>query len=196
MIEHFEILVEEPSAEAMLRTLLPRFIGSTTFEVYSYGGKSDLLAKLPSRLRGYADWLPRNWRIVVLVDRDAEDCVALKKRLVADAVGAGLVTRGLLRVVNRIAVEEIEAWYFGDWEAVREAYPKVSASVPTQSRYRDPDAISGGTWEAFEKILQAGGYMRGGLQKIEAARAVAACMEPGRNTSHSFQAFWQAVTAP
>jgi hypothetical protein len=25
-------------------------------------------------------------------------------------------------VVNRLAIEELEAWYFGDWEAVRAAY--------------------------------------------------------------------------
>ena len=49
------------------------------------------------------------------------------------------------QVVTRIAIEELEAWYFGDWEAVREAYPGVSPSVPQQAPYRDPDAIRGGT---------------------------------------------------
>lgn len=199
MIEHLEILVEERSAEEALRALLPRFIGSTTFEVYSYGGKRDLLAKLPSRLRGYAAWLPGSWRVIVLVDRDGDDCMALKRQLTGAAVEAGLVTRskagGRAAAIGRIAIEELEAWYFGDWEAVRQAYPKVSASIPEQSRYRDPDAISGGTWEAFEKILQAGGYMKGGLRKGDAARAVAAQMQPERNKSRSFQVFWRAVTA-
>jgi hypothetical protein len=70
----------------------------------------------------------------------------------------------------------------------------VSANIPAKSRYRDPDAISGGTWEAFERVVQAGGYMKGGLRKIEAARAVAERMQPERNTSRSFKAFWSALT--
>lgn len=196
-IEHLEILVEEPSAEAALRTLLPRFLDRVSYEVYPHGGKDDLLAKLPARLHGYAAWLPENWRIVVVVDRDESDCTELKARLESVAAAAGIVTRSRNKrryvLVNRIAVEELEAWYFGDWEAVREAYPRVSATVPSKSRYRDPDAISGGTWEALEAVLQGVGYMKGGLRKIEVARAVAARMQPGRNTSHSFQSFWSAI---
>ncbi|HKO56597.1 MAG TPA: DUF4276 family protein [Thermoanaerobaculia bacterium] len=195
-IEHLEILVEEPSAEAALRALLPRFLADVTFAVYSHGGKADLMAKLTERLRGYAAWLPHTWRIVVVVDRDDEDCMTLKKRMDGIAAAAGLVTPSASRrraLVNRIAIEELEAWYFGDWTAVRTAFPKVRATIPSQSRYRNPDAIAGGTWEAFERILQTGGYMKGGLRKIEAARAVAERMQPDRNTSRSFQAFWRAI---
>ena len=198
MIEHFEILVEEPSAEAALRALLPRFIGDATFEVYPHGGKDDLIAKLPVRLRGYARWLPANWRILVLVDRDEEDCVLLKRQLEEIAAAASVISKSVNGLVyslaNRIAVEELEAWYFGDWEAVREVFPRVSPTVPAKSRYRDPDAVAGGTWEAFERILQAGGYMEGGLRKIETARAIGGRMQPERNTSRSFRTFWSAVT--
>jgi hypothetical protein len=197
MIEHLEVLVEEPSAEAALRVLLPRYLRDVTFEVYPHQGKGDLLNKLPQRLRGYAAWLPENWRIVILVDRDDEDCVELKRRMEGFASTAGLSTRSSRSrsraVVNRIAIEELEAWYFGDWDAVREAFPKVSATVSAQSAYRDPDAISGGTWEAFERILQASGYMEGGLRKTEAARVIAAHLVPERNTSRSFQSFWSGV---
>ena len=85
-----------------------------------------------------------------------------------------------------MAIEELEAWYFGDWSAVRRAYPRVSAKVPRQAKYRFPDAIKGGTWEAFERILKRAGYFRTGLRKIEAARAVAEHMDPERNSSPSF----------
>jgi hypothetical protein len=90
-------------------------------------------------------------------------------------------------VVTRLAIEELEAWYFGDWEAVRAAYPRLPATIPAQAKYRDPDAIVGGTWEALERILQKAGYFSLGLAKIEAARAIAAHMVPERNTSRSFQ---------
>lgn len=198
-VEHVELLVEEPSCEAALRLLLPRILGATSFEVYPHSCKDELLTRLPDRLRGYAAWLPPGWRVVVVVDRDDDDCGDLKAQLETMARTAGLFTRsqpdkrGLFAVVNRLAIEELEAWYFGDWEAVRAAYPRVNANVPMQARYRDPDAIKGGTWEAFERILKAAGYFKTGLRKIEAARAVATHMDPSRNTSTSFRVLHDAL---
>ena len=98
-------------------------------------------------------------------------------------------------MVNRIAIEELEAWFFGDWEAVRSAYPKVPASQLQKAGFRDPDAIKGGTWEAMERVMQGAGYFGGGLRKIELARSVAAHMVAERNRSASFRAFVEAVAA-
>ncbi|WP_095986405.1 DUF4276 family protein [Cystobacter fuscus] len=190
-VEHVEVFVEEPSMEAFLRLVLPRMLGDTSFEVYTHQCKDELLMRLPERLRGYASWLPETWRIVVVVDRD-DDCVALKCELERLALEAGLSTRSSPKqkgysVVNRVAIEELEAWYFGDWDAVRAAYPRVKPTVPAQSKYRDPDGIAGGTWEAFEHVLKNAGYFKTGLRKIEAARAVGEHMVPSRNLSRSFQ---------
>jgi hypothetical protein len=196
-VEHVEVLVEEPSMEAALSLLLPRLLGDSSFTVYSHQCKEQLLASLPGRLRGYGSWLPGNWWILVIVDRDDDDCGALKANLDKMARDAGFITglgvqSGCRRVVNRIAIEELEAWYFGDWEAVLAAYPRVSASVPGRSRFRDPDGIRG-TWEALERIMQRAGYFKGGLRKIEAAREIARHWEPVRNRSRSFRAFYDAV---
>ncbi len=184
--------------EAALRALLPKIVEGLSFDIHAYQGKKDLLRKLPSRLRGYAAWLPESMRIVVVVDRDYVPCRALKTRLERLAEDAGLVTRSKARgkrctVVNRLAIEELEAWYFGDWEAVRAAYPRVPGTIPTHERYRNPDAVTGGTWEAFERILQKAGYFGVGLPKIEVARAVAAHMVPDRNRSRSFQVLRDAL---
>jgi hypothetical protein len=193
--EHLEILVEEPSMEAFLRELLPRMLpDGTTFDIYPYQCKDDLLAKLPDRLRGYSSWLPDTWRIVVVVDRDDDQCKPLKRRLEAFATGANLRTRtsagsNRWQVANRIAIEELEAWFFGDWHGVAEAYPRVSRSIPNKQQYRDPDDIRGGTWEAFERVLQRAGYFENGLRKTEAARNLGKCVDPGRNSSRSFQVF-------
>ena len=149
--EHLEFLVEEPSMEAFLRVALPRMIpGSCSFNIHPFRGKSDLLRKLPGRLRGYQRWIPPNYRIVVLVDRDDQDCHVLKADLEAAAGMASLLTRsqagvGQWQIANRIVIEELEAWYFGDWGAVRRAYPRVSPNIPLRVSYRDPDAIRGGT---------------------------------------------------
>jgi hypothetical protein len=47
------------------------------------------------------------------------------------AISAGLITKSScqkdksFQVLNRIVVEELEAWFFGDVQAIRQAYPKV-----------------------------------------------------------------------
>lgn len=197
-VAHVEVLVEEPSAEAALLLLLPKMLGNASFQVYPHSCKDDLLKRLPERLRGYAAWIPDDWRIVVVVDRDDDDCQKLKKSLEAMAAEAGLATKSnpksnRFAVVNRLAIEELEAWYFGDWEAVQQAYPKVKANIPSQAKYRSPDDIKGGTWEAFERVMKAAGYFKTGLRKIEAARAVATHMDPDRNTSRSFQVLRDAL---
>lgn len=193
--EHLEILVEEPSMEAFLRELLPRFLGGrATFEVHPFQGKDDLLEKLPARLRGYANWLPKTARVVVVVDCDDDDCKTLKQKMEKAAADAGLRTRSAAttnewKVANRIAIEELEAWYFGEWIGVRSAFPKVSKTIPSKAKYRDSDAVRGGTWEAFERILQKAGYFKSGLRKTEIARALGKQFCPDRTTSRSFAAF-------
>jgi hypothetical protein len=108
---------------------------------------------------------------------------------IIDVAGLPASPRARERAFCRIAVEELEAWYFGDWEAVRDAYPKAPPTIAVQAKYRRPDAITGGTWEAFERVMRRGGYFRGGLQKIEAARRIGEHVDPDRNTSPSFQVF-------
>jgi hypothetical protein len=91
---HIEFLVEEPSAEAALQNLVPKICGSgITFGIHAYRSKTDLLSKLPQRLKGYGNFLPPDWRIVVLVDEDREDCQSLKEKLDRAARDAGLVAR-------------------------------------------------------------------------------------------------------
>lgn len=197
-VAHVEVLVEEPSMEAALRALLPNLLGDRTFGLYPYECKQDLLQKLPDRLQGYSAWLPNDWRIVVVVDRDDDDCHSLKQRMEEAAAQASLVSKSAADdldyvVINRLAIEELEAWYFGDWQAVQAAFPKVPRTIPQKAQYRDPDAIRGGTWEAFERVLQRAGYFPNGLRKIEAARAVAGNWNPDHNRSRSFQVFRDAI---
>ena len=198
---HIEILVGERSARAALELLVPRIIGSQhTFIVHAFQGKPDLLAKLPKRLRGYRGWMRDELRVMVLMDEDRQDCIDLKTRLEADAAQAGLHTRrtaagSAVQVVNRIAVEELESWFFGDVEAIVAAFPRISPSLASRRPYRDPDAIRGGTWEALERVLQQAGYYGGGLTKIDAAGRVARHMDPDRNRSRSFRVFRDALRA-
>jgi len=197
---HIELLVEEPSIEAALSELLPKILGvRATWTIHPFQGKNDLLVKLPSRLKGYAAWLTQDAFIIVLVDEDRENCRRLKQQLENAAIDSGLSTRDSRRngdriqVVNRIAVEELEARFFGDVPAMVRAYPGIPASLSEKEKYRDPDAIAGGTWEALERVLQKAGYFKGGLAKIEAARSIAGKMNPQHNRSKSFRCFRDAL---
>lgn len=201
MLERLIVFVEEPSMEVVLEKLLPKLMDDADFEIRRFQCKDDLLKNLPDRLRGYTAWLPDNWAILVLVDRDDDDCQVLKQALESMTAEAGLVSKtnagpgNRFQVVNRIAIEELEAWFFGDWQAVQAAYPRVSKTIPQKAGFRDPDAILGGTWEALERVLKKAGYFKTGLRKMECARAVTQKMDPTRNTSKSFQTFCGAVSA-
>jgi len=191
---HIEFLVEEPSAEALLRGLVPRIVGQEiSFEIHVHQGKKDLLAKLPRRLRGYRQWLPADWRIIVLVDEDRQDCRAIKSQMENAARGARLATPGsprpgaTIQVCNRLAVEELEARYFGDVDALVKAFPSVPRTLAQQAKYRNPDAIGGGTWETLQRVLQKAGDYLGGLNKIDRARTLSPHMDPDRNRSRSFR---------
>lgn len=194
MVEHLEFLVEELSMEALLHGLLPNLLAVQTYDIRVFQGKPDLLRKLPQRLKGYTSAFHALTKIIVLVDRDTDDCIDLKHQLEQIATRAGVRTRskpdweGRFTIINRIVIEELEAWYFGDWQAVRAAYPKAPRRLPPKYRY--PDAIRGGTWEAFERVLK----MRSGLNKVEAARRIGPHFDPQRNTSPSFRCFCEALT--
>jgi hypothetical protein len=199
---HLEFLLEEPSTEAALLNLLPKMLAETiTFRLHNFHDKLNLLKQLPNRLQGYRNWLPADSRIVVLVDEDRAPCTPLKQQMEECARQAGLLTKSAalanasFQVLNRIAVEELEAWFFGDITALNRAYPRVPTSLGEKEKYRDPDAIVGGTWEALEKVLQTYGYYAAGLPKIEAARNITQHMEPARNRSKSFQHFHTGLQA-
>lgn len=193
---HIEFLLEEASAEIVLNEIVPKIIGSdVTFRIHDLQGKHKLLKNLPNRMKGYSSILKthEDWRVVVLIDEDREDCEELKQKLEDFVKDAGLTTPSMsknFKVLNRIVVEEIEAWFFGDLNALRETYPKVSSNLTKREAYRNPDEIKGGTWEALERVLSnAGYYAKGYFPKTEVARNIAPFMNPEINTSKSFQVF-------
>lgn len=200
-VESLHVLMEEPSMEDALQILLPRMVRpDIELKFIQFGDKGNLLRELPSRLRGYKQWLPATAMILVVVDRDNDDCHALKQQLEECAAHAGFRTKssphedGGFQIINRIAIEELEAWYFGDWQAVRMAYPRMP-DLAGKAAYRRSDEIAGGSWEALERELQKRGYFGSGLRKREFARAVAEYMQPNRNLSPSFACLRDAVMA-
>ena len=112
----------------------------------------------------------------ILQDQDTKNCYELKKALLTLCEGSER------RVLVRIACQEMEAWYFGDMEALALAYdnPKLR-KISAQRKYRVPDEIQSPKEELYRLIPEH--------QQIAGAKRVAPHMDIDRNTSESFRQF-------
>lgn len=191
-----EILVEEQSAEEALRHLLPRLIGNRAqWKLINLGSKYKLLRALPQRLAAYSQRIGQgeDLRVMVLVDRDDDDCEVLKRRLEAAAINAGLATKstpdaeGRFHIVNRIVIEELESWFIGDASALRKAFTGLPKIEQNRGIFRNPD--NGGSWEALHRFLKQHGIYKSSFPKIDAARRIAPHLDIQQNRSRSFQVF-------
>ena len=145
-----------------------------------------------------------------LLMRDRRDCYELKAELERTAREAGFVTKSSalpnsdFQVVNRLAIEELEAWFFGDVEApgYTQLIPPVRVSINLeqyQARYRNPDAIH--RW--YIRSIGAFANRRKNYHtpkdklcaNLEVAQNIAQHMEPNRNKSKSFQVFVEGLKA-
>lgn len=197
-----EFLVEEPSAEESLNHLLRRLIGQRAqWKLINLGSKHRLLRALPQRLAAYRRRIDKgeDLRVVVLVDRDDDDCAVLKRQLEDAARQAKLTTKsaptstGRFLVVNRVVVEELESWFIGDPNALRQAFSSLPEISDRSGIFRNPD--NGGSWEALHRFLKKHGIYKGSYPKIDAARRIAPWMDLRTNRSHSFRQFVDGVEA-
>ena len=126
---------------------------------------------------------------MVVVDCDTRDCVRFLRELDAILRDCHPAPRTLFR----LAIEETEAWYFGDHDAITTAYPH--AKRPVLDSYEQDSQR--GTWERLADALYPGGaaklieegWPRPGEVKCEWARMIAPRMDPSLNESHSFGKF-------
>ena len=201
---HIEILIEDSSGAQLLNYLLPRILGSQgephTWRLHSYRGigrippglkttveaaKRILLEQLPKILRGYAK-TPGIDAVVVVLDSDRKDCRAFLAELKALADECEMSSKTLFR----LAIEEMEAWYLGDREALSKAYPR--AKTKALDGY-EQDSVCG-TWEMVADALHPGGSKKvtkagwplPGQLKHEWAEQIGPLMDIENNASPSF----------
>ncbi len=101
------------------------------------------------------------------------------------------------KTLFRLAIEEMEAWYLGDREALLAAYPRAKAEV--LRRYQQ-DSICG-TWELLADAIHPGGstaikkagWPLPGQVKAEWAEKIGPLLEPQRNESPSFIKFCEGL---
>lgn len=171
-------LLEEYSMKVFLEGLLPRVFPELSFLCVAHQGKQDLEKSVPRKLKV---WNEPGARFIVVRDNDGGDCVDLKRRLLALCPDD---KREATRV--RIACQELEAWYFGDLQALAEVYGDgIERAIKGKARFRDPDAIDHPS-RALEQMAPS-------FQKVGGARALSARLSAERNTSRSFRFFLEAV---
>lgn len=207
---HFEVLVEDQSGKKSLDILIPKIIGNEhTFAVHPYkgigripknlGASSDarkriLLDQLPRLLRGYGktfDNYPDDYPAAVILVCDLDDkCLKAFREELYDILDA---CNPRPETSFCIAIEEGEAWFLGDIQAVKSAYPKAKDAV--LNRYVN-DSICG-TWEKLADavypggaaVLSSKGWQVVGAEKSEWSEKITLHMDLDGNASPSFGYF-------
>ncbi len=207
---HFEILIEDQSGKKALDILVPKIIGKDhTFRVIAYKGigripgsmnsnvdvsKRMLLDNLPRLLNGYGrSWTNYSAAVFVVCDLDDKCLKTFKQELlnILDNCNIKPKTRFC------IAIEEGEAWFLGDIQAIKKAYPKAKDVV--LNRYVN-DSICG-TWERLadaiyrggSAALSAKGWQAVGAEKSQWADRITPHMDIANNASPSFVYFRSSV---
>lgn len=168
-------LLEEPSAAALLESLLPRILdASIVVRLISFEGKQDLERQLTRRIRGYQNPAAR---FIVVRDQDSHhDCVALKQRLLGLCSQSGKPDACLVR----IACTELETFYLADLAAVETALCVHGiARQQGSKKFRAPDRLGSPNREL--KALTKGQY-----QKIAGSREIGKYLALDNARSPSF----------
>lgn len=170
-------LLEEQSMKCFLDGLLPRILpAGIQFLTIPHEGKADLQKSLVTKLQG---WNEPDVKFVVVQDQDSNDCKELKAKLL------DLCKYSQKEVLIRIACHELEAWYFGDMNALSTAYGVDLSNVKRKRKYRIPDAIVNPKAELRRLLPEH--------QQIAGARKLAPIIEIESNSSVSFQMFIKGV---
>lgn len=130
-------LLEEPSAKAMLESLLPRLLDDAIrFRCIHFEGKQDLEKQLVRKIRAYQN---QQARFIVLRDQDNNpDCRAVKNQLLELCEQSGKGERCLIR----IACRELESFYLADLRAVEQALTLNGlSSRQGRKKFRTPDSL-------------------------------------------------------
>jgi len=204
---HLEVLVEDSSGAKLLEALLPRIIGlqgeAHTWRLHIYKGigrlpaglsskedpaKRALLNQLPRLLAGYGK-TPGIDAVLVVLDSDRRDCKVFLQELQELATKCNPAPNTMFR----LAIEEMEAWYLGDREALMKAFPKARKDV--LNRY-EQDSVCG-TWELLADAVHPGGsaaivqagWPLPGQVKHDWAEKIGPLMDIEHNLSPSFCKF-------
>lgn len=168
-------LLEEKSAEEMLKALLPKILpAGMAFTCITFEGKQDLEKRLHLKVR---HWQKPDSYFLVMRDQDSGDCITIKRKLLEILAETGKEERALVR----IACHELESFYLGDLAAVEKGLGSRGLSGYQHKRkFTDPDMLA----NAAEELKKLTGKS---YQKISGSRKISPYMVlDGSNKSKSF----------
>lgn len=172
-------MLEEPSMryflEGFIHNVLP---GDVTVQYLVHEGKQDLEKSIPRKIRA---WKVPDSYFVIVRDKDSEDPLRLKKRLIDMCVDNGRPD-----TLVRIAVHHLESWVLGDFSAVAKAFDKPNLiGLSVNRKYRNPDVLANASQEIMRLIP--------GYQKVSGAREVSKHIDHTVNLSPSFNVFLSGI---
>lgn len=175
------VFLEERTAEAFASAIAVRLGLTDRLTFVPHEGKSDLDRSFPRKIPAWR--YPSDARFVIVRDNDGADCRQLKQRLL-EKVG----TPYRDRVKIRIVMQELEAWYLGDLDAV-EAAGFLSAGqaqrLKASTDYRTPEALLQSK-QTFMKLVNR-------RSTIEIASEVGRCANLENNLCAGFRYFLDAL---
>ncbi|MCL1998960.1 MAG: DUF4276 family protein [Turicibacter sp.] len=196
---YVELLIEDMSGKKAMEILAPKLF-NIPVRITAYKGighlpknmkpktdasKRQLLNQLPKLLQGFGK-VPDCKAVVVICDLDDRDRQAFLAELNSKLEECFPKPTSIFC----LAIEEFEAWYLGDLNAVRKAYPRAKINV--LNGYKN-DSICG-TWETLadavytggSKALKNKGWQAVGEQKFIWAEKISPHMNVHENISPSF----------
>ena len=169
-------LLEEPSAKAMLESLLPRVLNEgTAFRCIPFQGKQDLQKQLVRKIRAYQN---DQARFIVLRDQDsAPNCIHIKQDLLNLCEQSGKLDKCLVR----IACKELETFYLADLLAVEQALGLNGLERQQQKRkFRTPDLLGNPSHELITLTNRC-------YEKVAGSRVIGAYLQLDNDRSPSFR---------
>lgn len=210
-MQHFQFLIEDKSSEELIRILMSRLIldrDDMSFDCKPFKGlgklpkektinaikTGKLLQDLGIYLSGFDKRLGpygKSAVIIIVLDNDNRNPEVFKNEIVQ------IARRHVHNVEYAVclAIEEVEAWLLGDYNAILRAYP--NARISYWNSYVQ-DSICN-TWEHLADVIYPGGYQKMkkdcptykeiGAIKSEWAKTIGSYMDIDNNRSPSFNSF-------
>jgi len=180
--------------KSLLQVLLAKICDDGChFQIYDLKGKTNLFKLLPIRLASLK--LEEKDRVLILMDNDSKECKVSKARLENIVSQAGIRTKTQypnegFKAITRLVIQSLEAWFLGDPEALRSAYPDLG-TFEDKEKFRNPESLQKPD-EALDQLL-AEKRIRDG--KVKRADKIAPFfnLDPDQNRCPSYKSFIQAL---
>lgn len=172
--------LEEPSAEEMLKGILPKILPDRVVPRFIvFEGKHHLEKQLGRRMKL---WRAPNSRFLVMRDQDSGDCRVIKQNLLDKCKAAHRP-----KTIVRIACHELESFFIGDLRAVEKGLEINGLSkFQNKRKFREPDSL-------FNPARELMGLTENCYQKVSGSRAIGRYLDLENNRSHSFNVLVKAI---